>query len=145
MHEQARHRAAAPSSWGRALVAGAIVALSLSIPIPATQAAETPLPLLALVHDRLVQLMSDRSSSVAETRGLLLEMRSSVRHLSSRLRLVHPVLATTLEERVDDALVQVGGEGELLLSDRAEFEVSYLVPIAESLSEVDDALRGTPR
>lgn len=128
----------AAGRWWSMLPAGAVVAFLVSTLAAAPPTTDNVAPALDRAHTKLSALMSAHSGSPTEVRSELLAIRRALEPLDVSLRPSHPELARVIDLELDDALAQLE-EGDNQLTDRSEFEVSYLLPLAQSLSDAHDA------
>lgn len=131
---------AAVSRWWPVIVVAVLIALTLSTPVGSRAADESAARELTRAHDRLALLMSARGASAVEMEAGLEQLEPSVAPLVRALRRDHPELAGAIESELRQARAQLHDGNRSLSADRSEFDVAYLVPLAQSLSDARDAL-----
>lgn len=140
---QSGREIAALSRWWPVTVVAVLIALTLSTPAGSRAADQSAARKLMRAHDQLALLMAARGASAQEMQSELLQLDQSLASLARTLRPAHPELASAIESELRQAMAQVDDRSSLLLVDRSEFEVSYLVPLAQTLSDAHDALGDT--
>jgi len=122
------------------IVVAALIVLTLSTPVGSRAADRSAERELMRAHDRLALIMADRDASAAEIKVSLEQLERSLAPLGRALRPSHPELTSAIDDDLHRALAQLGDGNLSVNDDRSEFDVAYLVPLAQSLGDARDAI-----